>query len=131
MQNFRSKADTPMRRRPEPDPETIATVAALARWLFGPTMNIQVPPNLSDRFERYLDAGINDWGGVSPLTIDWVNPERPWPHLQDLEARTNAAGYRLRARMPVYPEFIEPTWIDSRALVRLRAVVDDAGLVAA
>ena len=56
-------------------------------------MNIQVPPNLTERFEVYLDAGINDWGGVSPLTIDWVNPEQPWPHLESLRARTRAAGH--------------------------------------
>jgi 7,8-didemethyl-8-hydroxy-5-deazariboflavin synthase CofG subunit len=131
VQNFRSKANTPMRARSEPPPEFVARVTAVARWLFGPTMNIQVPPNLTDRFERYLDAGVNDWGGVSPLTIDWVNPERPWPHLDDLRTRTEASGYRLRARMPVYPEFIEPGWIDPRTLARIEAAVDPTGLVAA
>lgn len=131
VQNFRSKADTPMRTRSEPTEEFVALVVAVARWLFGPMMNIQVPPNLSDRFERYLDAGVNDWGGVSPLTIDWVNPERPWPHLEDLRARTEAAGFTLRARMPVYPEFIDATWIDPRLLGRLRTSIDGSGLVAA
>jgi FO synthase len=131
VQNFRPKADTPMRRRPTPTPEFVARVAAIARWLFGPTMNIQVPPNLTDRFEQYLDAGVNDWGGVSPITIDWVNPERPWPHLEDLRTRTEAAGFELRARMPVYPEFIDATWIDQRMLSRLQGGVDVTGLVAA
>jgi FO synthase len=131
IQNFRAKADTPMRSRNEPSREHVAIVTALARWLFGPGMNIQVPPNLTEDFERYLDAGVNDWGGVSPITIDWVNPERPWPHLDDLAARTNAAGFRLRARMPVYPEFIEPEWIDGWLLSRLETRVDVTGLVAA
>jgi FO synthase len=131
VQNFRSKADTPMRNRGEPTQEYVAIVVAVARWLFGPTMNIQVPPNLTDEFEQYLDAGVNDWGGVSPLTIDWVNPERPWPHLDDLRARTEAAGFGLRARMPVYPEFIDAAWIDERLLGRLAESIDGTGLVAA
>jgi FO synthase len=131
IQNFRAKADTPMRRHTEPSPDLVACVAALTRWRFGPEMNIQVPPNLTDRFERYLDAGVNDWGGVSPITIDWVNPEQPWPHLDDLRARTEAAGYSLRGRMPVYPEFIRPEWIDPHLLRRLESAVDTTGLTAA
>jgi FO synthase len=131
VQNFQPKADTPMRTDVEPSQGYVATVVAIARWLFGPTMNIQIPPNLTDRFERYLDAGVNDWGGVSPITIDWVNPERPWPHLDDLRSRTEAAGFELRARMPVYPEFIDVAWIDQRLLNRLRAGIDGSGLVAA
>ena len=131
VQNFQPKADTPMRARTTPAPEFVTTIVAIARWLFGPTMNIQVPPNLTDRFERYLNVGVNDWGGVSPITIDWVNPERPWPHLEDLRARTEAAGFELRARMPVYPEFIDATWVDQRMLSRLRGEIDGEGLVAA
>ncbi len=131
VQNFQPKADTPMRARTTPASEFVTTIVAIARWLFGPTMNIQVPPNLTDRFERYLNAGVNDWGGVSPITIDWVNPERPWPHLEDLRARTEAAGFELRARMPVYPEFIDATWVDQRMLSRLRGEIDGEGLVAA
>ena len=75
----------------------------------GPGDEIQVPPISPRRFEIYLDAGINDWGGVSPLTIDWVNPEQPWPHLDELEARTGAAGFELVPRLPVYPEFATPS----------------------
>lgn len=127
VQNFRAKADTPMRYSPEPTPELVSTVAALARWIFGAEMNIQVPPNLTDRFEAYLDAGVNDWGGVSPVTIDWVNPGQPWPHLDELENRTEAAGFHLRARLPVYPEFIDARWIDPALLVRVRAVIDASG----
>ncbi len=120
VQNFRAKADTPMRHQAEPSTRYTATVAAVARWLFGPSANVQVPPNLTEHFEVYLDAGINDWGGVSPITIDWVNPERPWPHLDELRARTESAGYRLRPRLPVYPEFIDPRWIDPGLFGRVR-----------
>jgi FO synthase len=120
VQNFRAKANTPMRRHSEPLPAWFAIVVALARWFLGPTMNLQVPPNLTEHFELYLDAGINDWGGVSPLTIDWVNPEQPWPHLDELAARTSAAGFQLTPRLPVYPEFVSPRWIDPGLLPRVR-----------
>jgi FO synthase len=109
-----------MRRHSEPLPAWFAIVVALARWFLGPTMNLQVPPNLTEHFELYLDAGINDWGGVSPLTIDWVNPEQPWPHLDELAARTSAAGFQLTPRLPVYPEFVSPRWIDPGLLPRVR-----------
>ena len=127
VQNFRAKMSTGMRRHAEPIPAWFATVVAAARWVMGPEMNVQVPPNLTDRFETYLAAGINDWGGVSPLTIDWVNPEAPWPHLDELEARTREAGFELRSRLPVYPEFIAPEWIDAGLLGKLKAATDDAG----
>ncbi len=127
VQNFRAKANTPMRRHPEPLPTWFARVVALARWIMGPNMNIQVPPNLTERFEVYLDAGINDWGGVSPLTIDWVNPEQPWPHLDELEARTAAAGFELVPRLPVYPEFITVDWIDSGLWPRVKEASNEYG----
>jgi FO synthase len=127
VQNFRAKADTPMRRSAEPTSQYFGRVVAVARWILGPTMNLQVPPNLTDHFEVYLEAGINDWGGVSPLTIDWVNPEQPWPHLEDLERRTQSAGFRLLPRLPVYPEFIDKDWIDSALLKQLTEAGDDNG----
>lgn len=130
IQNFRAKDDTPMRRHAEPIPAWFARVVAVARWILGAEVNLQVPPNLTERFETYLDAGINDWGGVSPVTIDWVNPEAPWPHLQELAARTEAAGFRLRPRLPVYPEFIDPEWIHPALLPKVRAAVDGDGLAA-
>ena len=130
VQNFRAKANTPMRRHAEPIPTWFAIVIALTRWFFGPEMNLQVPPNLTEQFELYLGAGINDWGGVSPLTIDWVNPERPWPHLDELAARTSAAGYRLEPRLPVYPEFISERWIDAGLLPRVREASDELRRVA-
>ncbi len=127
IQNFRAKADTPMRGHAEPLPVWFARVVAVARWLLGAEMNLQVPPNLTEKFEMYLDAGINDWGGVSPLTIDWVNPEQPWPHLDELKARTDAAGFELMPRLPVYPEYIDPRWLDPSVLGKVRGSVDGSG----
>jgi FO synthase len=127
VQNFRAKADTPMRRSPEPTVHYFARAVAVARWIFGPEMNVQVPPNLTERYEIYLDAGINDWGGVSPLTIDWVNPEQPWPHLNELAARTHAGGFDLKARLPVYPEFMTGEWLDPAMQVKVTNAVDERG----
>ena len=111
----------------EPSVQFTARVAAVARWVMGAGMNVQVPPNLTERFEAYLAAGVNDWGGVSPVTIDWVNPEAPWPHLEVLRARTEAEGFRLAPRLPLYPEFIDEAWVDPALLPRVRAAVDAAG----
>lgn len=130
VQNFRAKADTRMRHNAEPVPRWFARVVALARWIMGPEANVQVPPNLTDAYEIYLDAGINDWGGVSPLTIDWVNPEAPWPHLDELAARTQAAGFELRPRLPVYPGYINEEWIDPGLVDDVRAASDQDGLAA-
>jgi FO synthase len=127
IQNFRAKADTPMRRSAEPLPAWIERIVALARWILGPEMNVQVPPNLTVRYESFLGAGINDWGGVSPLTIDWVNPEQPWPHLRDLEERTRAAGHELRPRLPIYPEYIDAAWVDAGLMPKVREAVDLEG----
>ncbi len=127
VQNFRAKADTRMRRDAEPTVQYFARVVAAARWILGPEMNLQVPPNLTDDFGLYLDAGINDWGGVSPLTIDWVNPEAPWPHLEKLKRVTNERGFTLRARLPVYPEFIGEEWIDPGLLPKVVSATDEAG----
>lgn len=131
VQNFRAKANTRMRFAPEPEVPYIVRVVAVARWVLGEAINLQVPPNLTEDFSVYLDAGINDWGGVSPLTIDYVNPEAPWPHLEQLEAVTAASGFRLRPRLPVYPEYIHgPTidaWIDPGLVHAVRARSDEDG----
>jgi 7,8-didemethyl-8-hydroxy-5-deazariboflavin synthase CofG subunit len=109
IQNFRVKPEIPMRSWPEPSRGDMLRTIAVARLLM-PNVNIQAPPNLSDPdYEELLDAGINDWGGISPLTPDFINPERPWPHLQELERRTNAKGFQLWQRLPVYPEFVTTT----------------------
>ncbi len=106
VQNFRAKSGTPMANWPEPDRADLLRTIAVARLLM-PEMNLQAPPNLSDpHYADLLDGGINDWGGVSPLTPDYINPEKPWPQLGDLEERTRAKGFELKQRLPVYPEFI-------------------------
>jgi FO synthase len=127
VQNFRAKPGTPMRGAAEPTPRYLARVVAVARCVLGPEMNLQVPPNLTDRFEEYLEAGVNDWGGVSPVTPDWVNPEAPWPHLDELRRRTEAAGFTLLPRLPVYPEFLSPQWVDPGLFRRLVESADDRG----
>lgn len=127
IQNFRAKANTRMRHAPEPTVPYFVRVVAAARWILGAEANVQVPPNLTEEFGVYLDAGINDWGGVSPVTIDWVNPEAPWPHLATLEAVTRAAGFDLRPRLPVYPEYLTDEWIDGPLLDAARRRVDDEG----
>jgi 7,8-didemethyl-8-hydroxy-5-deazariboflavin synthase CofG subunit len=106
VQNFRVKPAIPMRNWPEPSHGEMLRTVAVARLLM-PDINIQAPPNLSaPYYDDLLDAGINDWGGISPLTPDFINPEKPWPHLDQLKLRTEAKGYSLLQRLPVYPEFI-------------------------
>jgi 7,8-didemethyl-8-hydroxy-5-deazariboflavin synthase CofG subunit len=106
IQNFRVKPEIPMCDWPEPTQGDMLRTIAVARLLM-PEVNLQAPPNLSaPNYEDLLDAGINDWGGVSPLTPDFINPERPWPHLDELRRRTESKGLILRQRLPVYPEFL-------------------------
>lgn len=106
VQNFRVKPEIPMARWPEPSRGEMLRAVAVARLLL-PDVNIQAPPNLSaPYYEELVDAGINDWGGISPLTPDFINPEKPWPHLEQLRARTEGKGFALRQRLPVYPEFV-------------------------
>ena len=128
IQNFRAKPDIPMANSPEPDADDHLRTIAVARLLLR-DMNIQAPPNLTEvHYERLLQGGIDDWGGVSPLTPDYINPEAPWPHLLDLQRRTEAAGQQLRQRLPVYPEFVSDV-IDRGGLLagRLLAASDDHG----
>jgi len=128
VQNFRAKSATPMARWAEPGREEMLRTVAVARLLM-PTMNIQAPPNLSDpHYADLLDAGINDWGGISPLTPDFINPEKPWPHLEQLQQRTEAKGFELRQRLPVYSEFVEQASAHSDLLAqRLSAAADVEG----
>jgi len=110
IQNFKAKPDTAMGDHPDAETDEFLWTVAVARLILGPDANLQVPPNLSaNNYQIYLDAGINDWGGVSPLTIDFVNPEAPWPALTDLKAKTEAAGFQLQPRLPVYPEYFLDT----------------------
>ena len=106
VQNFRVKPAIPMAHWPEPTCGEMLRAVAVARLLL-PNVNIQAPPNLSaPYYDDLVDAGINDWGGISPLTPDFINPEKPWPHLEQLRLRTEAKGFALRQRLPVYPEFL-------------------------
>ncbi|MGH9522259.1 MAG: 7,8-didemethyl-8-hydroxy-5-deazariboflavin synthase CofG, partial [Terriglobales bacterium] len=106
IQNFRRKPRIPMASQPEPSLGVMLRTIAVARLLM-PRVNIQAPPNLSaPHYERLLAAGINDWGGISPLTPDFINPERPWPHVEEIARRTRDFGCELRQRLPVYPEFL-------------------------
>ena len=107
VQNFRAKPDIPMAQHAEPSLEEILRTLALARLILGPQMNLQAPPNLSyEDFPRLLDAGINDWGGISPVTRDFINPEAAWPQISRLRAETEARGFVLRERLALYPEFV-------------------------
>jgi FO synthase len=130
VQNFRAKPATAMAAAPEPDRGDVLRTAAVARLVLGAGMNLQVPPNLTARgYETYLEAGINDWGGISPLTIDYVNPEAPWPQIPALRAKTEAAGLVLRPRLAVYPEYVccRPEYIPPALVPRLRAAADAEG----
>jgi FO synthase len=107
IQNFLPKPEIPMRDHPAPALEAMQKTIALARLILGGAMNIQAPPNLTpESYPLYLGAGINDWGGVSPVTPDFINPEAPWPALIELERKTREAGFVLRPRLAIYPEFI-------------------------
>jgi 7,8-didemethyl-8-hydroxy-5-deazariboflavin synthase CofG subunit len=107
VQNFRAKPDIPMADHPEPGLEEMLRTLAIARLIFGAHMNLQAPPNLSyEDFPRLLDAGINDWGGISPVTKDFINPEAAWPQITRLQKETEAKGFVLRERLALYPEFI-------------------------
>src|SRR5918992_1261531 len=129
IQNFRAKPDTKMRDVPDAELAELAATIAVARIVLGPKARVQAPPNLvDDQYELMLRAGIDDWGGVSPLTPDHVNPERPWPQLDELAARTAGAGFALRERLTIYPEYVrrgEP-WLDPRVSAHVAALADPA-----
>ncbi|OEJ95763.1 bifunctional FO biosynthesis protein CofGH [Streptomyces thermolilacinus] len=127
IQNFRAKPDTAMRAAPDAELDDLVATVAVARLILGPSACLQAPPNLVDEaYGRLIGAGIDDWGGVSPVTIDHVNPERPWPRIEELAERSAAAGFELRERLCVYPEFVlrgEP-WLDPRLLPHVTALAD-------
>jgi 7,8-didemethyl-8-hydroxy-5-deazariboflavin synthase CofG subunit len=129
VQNFRAKPNIPMALTPEPTQGDMMRCVAVARLLM-PNVNIQAPPNLNaPYYEDLLDAGINDWGGISPLTPDYINPEKPWPHLEQLRLRTESKGQQLYQRLPVYPEFLPQAMSKSTLLAeKLVAARDRDGL---
>ncbi|GAA3312979.1 bifunctional FO biosynthesis protein CofGH [Nonomuraea dietziae] len=129
VQNFRAKQDTAMRGLPDASLQELAATIAVTRLVLGPKMRVQAPPNLVDsEYALMIRAGIDDWGGVSPLTPDHVNPERPWPHIDELATRTAEAGFVLRERLTIYPEYVlagEP-WLDPRLFAHVEALADPA-----
>jgi FO synthase len=132
IQNFRAKPAIPMRGHPDASRYDMVKTIALARLIFGGAMNLQAPPNLMpEGYELYLEAGLNDWGGVSPLTPDFINPEAPWPALQRLEEKSAEAGFQLKARLPVYPEFIvqADTFLSLSMRSRVERLCDADGYV--
>ena len=131
VQNFRAKPGTKMRAAPEPDLNELLWTIALARLIFGAEMSIQAPPNLSPGvLPQIVAAGIDDWGGVSPLTPDFVNPEAPWPHLDELRRETAAAGKELHERLTIYPRFARDvnTWVDAGLRSAVLDKIDGEGL---
>ena len=127
VQNFRAKPDTKMRDVPDAELEDLAATIAVTRLVLGPKARIQAPPNLvGNQHQLILDAGIDDWGGVSPLTPDHVNPERPWPHIDDLAQLTASAGFTLRERLTIYPPYIREPWLDPRLARHVAALADPA-----
>jgi FO synthase len=128
IQNFRAKPDIPMRDHAEPSMADHARTIAVARLVLG-EMNVQAPPNLSDDdYPFLLRAGLNDWGGISPLTPDFINPEKPWPHIERLAERTASEGFELTERLSVYPEYVyRDEFIDNGLASRVRATADTDG----
>lgn len=129
VQNFRAKPGTRMAAHPEPPLDDHLWTIAVARILLGADWHVQAPPNLAfDAFPRLLDAGIDDWGGVSPVTIDHVNPEAPWPEIDLLAEATRSRGLELAPRLPVYPEYVGKRWLDPAVLPYVRRASDATGL---
>ena len=133
VQNFRAKPDTKMRDAPDAELDDLAATIAVTRLVLGSKARIQAPPNLvGAQYDLILRAGIDDWGGVSPLTPDHVNPERPWPAIDELAAHTAQAGFTLRERLTIYPPYLREPWLDPRLARHVAALADPAtGLAAA
>jgi FO synthase len=127
IQNFRAKPDTAMRGMPDAELRELAATVAVSRVIMGPRARIQAPPNLIDaEFALLLRAGIDDWGGVSPVTPDHVNPERPWPQIDVLAEMSKKSGFELRERLTIYPEYVRrgEGWLDPRIAAHVAALAD-------
>src|ERR1700745_1069001 len=132
VQNFRAKPDIPMAHHPEPSLGEMLRTLAVARLILGAEMNLQAPPNLSyEDFPRLLDAGINDWGGISPVTKDFINPEAAWPQISKLQEETEARGFVLRERLALYPEFVaREHFVSARVRQKMNALAAADGFAA-
>jgi FO synthase len=132
VQNFRAKPEILMANHPEPSLDDMLRTVAVARLILGPYMNLQAPPNLSYAdFPRLLEAGINDWGGISPVTKDFINPEAAWPQIERLRAETESRGFTLRERLALYPEFIPQERFTSPPVrARINDISDSGGFAA-
>jgi FO synthase len=130
IQNFSPKEGIIMEKYPPPEFTDMLKLVSISRLIFGEDMNIQIPPNLNpETYPLFMYAGVNDLGGVSPITIDFVNPESPWPELKRMESLVKDAGFTLRERLPVYPEFIDGEFINEGLLGKVKGFVDERGYV--
>src|SRR5437588_5774954 len=129
VQNFRAKPQIPMAHHVEPSLEEMLRTLAVARLILGAEMNLQAPPNLSyEGFPRLLDAGINDWGGISPVTKDFINPEAAWPQISKLQKETEERGFLLRERLALYPEFVtQENFLTSHVREKVNALAGPDG----
>ena len=127
LQNFQPKPDTRMKNSPSANETYFKSIVALTRIIM-PEMNIQIPPNLSpESYQSFLSVGINDWGGISPLTPDFVNPEFQWPEIKNVQKYSQDAGFELKCRFPVYPEFFP--FVSKELRVKMNVIEDEEGLV--
>ncbi len=133
IQNFQRKPDIEMADHPEPELEDMLRTIAAARIILSPEISLQAPPNLSSRHIAYLGAGINDWGGISPVTIDFINPQHEWPEIRALAASCKTAGFALRERLTVYPRYLLDggDYLDPAMLSRVSAMAGAGGLARA
>lgn len=132
IQNFQRKPDIAMANHPEPSLEDMLRTIAAARLILSPEISLQAPPNLSDRHIAYLDAGINDWGGISPVTIDFINPQHDWPEIRSLHEACQQAGYELTERLTIYPGFLgkPDQFVDAELQPHIAALANQRGLAA-
>ena len=130
IQNFQRKPDIAMANAPEPALDEMLRTIAAARIILSPDISLQAPPNLSERHMAYLDAGINDWGGISPVTIDFINPQHAWPQIDRLAQSCEDAGYHLRERLTIYPKFLQASgdFLSPDLQPRVSAMADTDGL---
>tara|TARA_B100001121_G_C18700543_1_gene627576 strand:+ start:24192 stop:25337 length:1146 start_codon:yes stop_codon:yes gene_type:complete len=130
IQNFRAKIGIPMQNSPEPSLDEMLRTIAISRIILEPEISIQAPPNLSNQFLKYLDAGINDWGGISPVTIDHINPEREWPQIDKLNKLMKDKGYKLRERLTIYPKFqkVNKNFMSANMVNKILNIADNHGL---